>query len=412
MDFVYRMVLGDSNWTLFLAGREKNERVRLKEHCWESGYCELMLRRAEKYCEFDEHFLLVAELGRSETKYIVRRCRCTAVMHEEGETWLLRPDADASTELAVTKLSGYPSGFFSAHTEAEAKRVLVNSVKLLLPNDWERELFCSRPVYAELCKVYAPRPSYFQKEEWCSPLLRFPLKRENDQSIPDDPRQIPERKHVNVFHYLFPEEHTKSDTAQQPELSSAEAAGLVFHDASASLSDRRLAFHRIMEAMQDETIRYIDFHKEAVAETSLHELLRNYMEEQEMLEKFFFADEPETVYMTCVDYTETEERRCLNGPALSWNACAKLLQKEMRWVEDTGPWKAYVTKYYPKMMIEGFVRELTAVFDETGELLNITTQMPITFPGFCDLLWTMDQLPRERDVFASEREDTPFDDCE
>ena len=412
MDFVYRIVLGSGEWTLFLAGREKSEQVRLKEHCWETGYYELMLRKADVFCDFDERFLLVAELGRSETKYIVRRCKCTAILHEEGETWLLRPDADASEEIAITKLSEYPSDFFSAQTEAEAKRVLVNSVKLLLPDDWERELFCSEPGYAELCKVYAPRPSYFQKEEWCSPLLRFPLRREKDQANPDDQSQITKRKHVNVLHYLFPEEHTKSDMAQQLELSSAEAAGLVFHDESLTLSDRRRAFQRIIDRRKDETVRYIDFHKEAVAETSLHKLLRTYMEEQVKLEKLFFADEPETVYMTCLDYMETEERRYINGPALSLDVCIKALQREMQWVEDTGPWKAYVTKYYPKKLVEGIVRELTAVFDETGELLDITTQMPITFPGFCDLLWTMDQLPRERDVFGSERTDRPFDDCQ
>ena len=227
----------------------------------------------------------------------------------------------------------------------------------------------------------------------------------------DNPNQIPERKHVNVFQYLLAEERIQNEPTQHPVLSSAEAAGLVFHDPSASLAKRRCAFQKIMDGMPDETIRYIDFHnidfyKATIAEIGLHELLRSYMKEQAKLEKLFFADEPETVYLTYVVYTETKECRHLNGPALSWDVCAGILQREKRWVEDTGPWKAYITKYYPKIQIEGCMRELTAVFDETGEALDITTQMPITFPGFCYLLWTMDQLPRERDIFDSERADT------
>ena len=65
-----------------------------------------------------------------------------------------------------------------------------------------------------------------------------------------------------------------------------------------------------------------------------------------------------------------------------------------------GPWRASVTKYYPKVWLNGFMRELTAEFNVLGELLDVTSRMQIPLPKFRDLTWHMEHLPIAYGVYA------------
>lgn len=183
-------------------------------------------------------------------------------------------------------------------------------------------------------------------------------------------------------------------------LSAAEKARIIYHSRNATLADKHRALQEIIDTLPDETIQCTDFTTKLPYGQSLHQLLHDYMVEQKRLEDVFFATEPEVVYM--VDLSNPVTGDCWNGgePSLSWEACARKLSDYMEWHENTGPWRASVTKYYPKIYLNGFMRELTAEFNTFGELLDVTSRMQIPLPKFRDLSWNMELLPTAYGVYV------------
>ena len=183
-------------------------------------------------------------------------------------------------------------------------------------------------------------------------------------------------------------------------LSAAEKARIIYHSRHASMADKHRALQEIIDNMPDETVQCTDFTTKLPFNQSLHQLLKDYMEEQKRLEAAFFASEPEVVYLVDFSQPVTGEYWNAGEPSLSWEACARKLSDYMEWHESTGPWQSSVTKYYPKVWLNGFMRELTAEFNAFGELLDVTSRMQIPLPKFRDLSWQMELLPIAREVYA------------
>lgn len=182
-------------------------------------------------------------------------------------------------------------------------------------------------------------------------------------------------------------------------LSAAEKARIIYHSRHATLVDKHHAMQEIVDTLPDETVQCTDFSTKLPFEQSLHQLLKDYMDEQKRLEAAFFATEPEVVYLVDLSNPVTGESWDAGEPSLSWEACARKLTDYIEWHESTGPWQASVTKYYPKVYLNGFMRELTAEFNAFGELLDITSRMQIPLPKFRDLSWHMDHLPIAYEVY-------------
>lgn len=182
--------------------------------------------------------------------------------------------------------------------------------------------------------------------------------------------------------------------------SAAEKARIIYRSRNTTLVEKHHALREIIETLPDETVRCTDFTTKLPFEQSLHQLLRDYMAEQKRLEAAFFASEPEVVYT--VDLSNPVTGDCWSGgePSLSWEACARKLTDYLEWHESTGPWRASVTKYYPKVYLNGFMRELTAEFNAFGEVLDVTSRMQIPLPKFRDLIWHMEHLPIAYGVYA------------
>ena len=183
-------------------------------------------------------------------------------------------------------------------------------------------------------------------------------------------------------------------------LSAAEKARIIYHSRHAAMADKHRALQEIIDTLPDDTVRCTDFTTKLPFEQSLHQLLKDYMDEQKRLEAAFFATEPEVVYLVDLSQPVTGENWSSCEPSLSWEACARKLSDYMEWHESTGPWRASVTKYYPKMYLNGFMRELTAEFNAFGELLDVTSRMQIPLPKFRDLIWHMEHLPIAYGVYA------------
>ena len=183
-------------------------------------------------------------------------------------------------------------------------------------------------------------------------------------------------------------------------LSAAEKARIIYHSRHTTLSDKHHALQEIIDTLPDETIQCTDFETKIPFEQSLHQLLRDYMAEQKRLEAAFFAAEPEVVYLVDLSQPVTGENWSGGEPSLSWEACARKLIDYMEWHENTGPWRASVTKYYPKIFLNGFMRELTAELNAFGELLDVSSRMQIPLPQFRDLSWHMELLPIAYGVYA------------
>lgn len=183
-------------------------------------------------------------------------------------------------------------------------------------------------------------------------------------------------------------------------LSAAEKARIIYHSRHATLADKHRALREIIDTLPDETVRCTDFTTRLPIEQSLHQLLKDYMDEQKRLEAAFFASEPEVVYLVDLSQPVTGDSWGSGEPSLSWEACARKLTDYMEWHESTGPWQASVTKYYPKVYLNGFMRELTAEFNSFGELLDISSRMQIPLPKFRDLSWQMELLPIAYGVYA------------
>ena len=172
------------------------------------------------------------------------------------------------------------------------------------------------------------------------------------------------------------------------EFSAAALARKIFKDRTLTLREKQHAWLSLMEVMPDETVQTTDSVQDTPEERSLHELLRAFVAEQRLMEAQFFADEPDTVYLTSYQNTETEDWFRAYYPYLSWD---DVLENIL--YDHDG--QACVTKYYPKQYVNGFMRELTAEFNELGLLMNITCRMMITRPVYRDLFWAMLDLQKQ-----------------
>ena len=133
--------------------------------------------------------------------------------------------------------------------------------------------------------------------------------------------------------------------------------------------------------MPDETVQTTDSFLDTPEERSLHELLRAFVAEQKQMEAQFFADGPDAVYLAEYQDSDKGEWHDSCYPYLSWN---DVLVQELYYDR-----RSCVTKYYPKQYVNGFMRELTAEFSETGLLMNITCRMLMTRPVYRDSFWAM-----------------------
>jgi hypothetical protein len=77
---------------------------------------------------------------------------------------------------------------------------------------------------------------------------------------------------------------------------------------------------------------------------------------------------------------------------LSWEGCVQKLADYQDWEMIPGRYRAVATKFYPKRFVDGFMKEISAEFDEIGTLMEISSQMMMTVPRFRDLDYQMEQL--------------------
>ncbi len=165
------------------------------------------------------------------------------------------------------------------------------------------------------------------------------------------------------------------------EFSAAALARKIFKDRALTLREKQHAWLSLAEVMPDETVQTTDSYLDTPEERSLHELLRAFVAEQKQMEAQFFADEPDAVYLAECQDAETEEWYGTSDPYLSWD---DVLAHELYYDRQS-----CVTKYYPKQYVNGFMRQLTAEFSETGLLMNITCRMLMTRPVYRDSFWAM-----------------------
>ncbi len=166
------------------------------------------------------------------------------------------------------------------------------------------------------------------------------------------------------------------------EFSVAALARKIFKDRTLTLREKQHAWLSLAEVMPDETVQTTDSFLDTPEERSPHELLRAFVAEQKQMEARFFADEQDTVYLAEYQDAETEKRYGTSDPYLSWD---DVLEHELHYHDG----RSCVTKYYPKQYVNGFMRQLTAEFSETGLLMNITCRMLMTRPVYRDSFWAM-----------------------
>lgn len=164
----------------------------------------------------------------------------------------------------------------------------------------------------------------------------------------------------------------------------------VYRDDTMPLHEKQRAWQTLLELLPDETVQTTDPVLHTVEARSLHELVRAYIAEQKRLERQFFADEPDTVYLA--DYRDrwSGETDRWSWPSLTWADVGDFLTDYL--LSNDAPCRAEITKYYPKQPENGFMKELTAVFNENLELLEVTSRMMMTFPAFRDLVSAMEEV--------------------
>lgn len=171
------------------------------------------------------------------------------------------------------------------------------------------------------------------------------------------------------------------------EVSARAIARKICRDPDMTLREKQRRWLELTELLPDERMQADDLGLGTTEETGLHNLLRAYVTEQRRLEEAFFADEPDVVYLTEYQDSETGEWRSWDYPALSWEGCVSSLEEAH--VADCC---VTVTKYYPKQYEGGFMKEITAELNESGALTAIYSRMGPTFPAWRDLAWQMDAL--------------------
>ncbi len=172
----------------------------------------------------------------------------------------------------------------------------------------------------------------------------------------------------------------------------AEAAGRIYRDRSLSVREKHRAWQGIVESGPDETVCVKSFVSEKLERVSLHELLLSYMAEQKKAETQFFTDEPDVVYLCGLQNLSTDEFVEIREPSLSWAGCVQKLADYQDWEMIPGRYRAIATKFWPKRFVDGFMKEISAEFDETGTLMDVSSQTMMTFPKFRNAAFKMEQL--------------------
>ena len=57
-----------------------------------------------------------------------------------------------------------------------------------------------------------------------------------------------------------------------------------------------------------------------------------------------------------------------------------------------GRYRAVATKFWPKRFVDGFMKEISAEFDEIGTLMDVHSQMMMTLPNYRNVAFKMEQL--------------------
>ena len=161
------------------------------------------------------------------------------------------------------------------------------------------------------------------------------------------------------------------------------------------LRNKQNALLAIAESANDETVLVTDYPVNLQEEVKLKKLVSDFVSEQRHLEETFFSDEPDTVYLAEFQQLTTGQITSVREPSLRWKACVQLLSDHRDWEIVCGPHRVFVTKYYPHLVVNGFMKELTAELNENGELLDIGSQMMMTVPRYRDLLCKMESIATE-----------------
>ena len=172
----------------------------------------------------------------------------------------------------------------------------------------------------------------------------------------------------------------------------AEAAGRIYRDHSLSVREKHRAWQDLVESCPDETICVRDFVSEKLERISLHKLLVTYIADQKYVEAQFFTDEPDVVYLCGLQNLSTDEFVEIREPSLSWEGCVQKLADYQDWEMVPGRYRAVATKYYPKRFVDGFMKEISAEFDEIGTLMDVHSQMMMTLPNYRNVAFKMEQL--------------------
>lgn len=184
----------------------------------------------------------------------------------------------------------------------------------------------------------------------------------------------------------------ENDGSRSSRETGAEAAGRIYRDHSLSVREKHRAWQDLVESGPDETICVRDFFSEKLERISLHKLLATYMAEQKKVEAQFFTNERDVVYLCGLQSLSTNESIEIREPSLSWESCVQKIADYQDWEMLPGRFRAVATKFYPKRFVGGFMKEISAEFDETGTLMDVHSQMMMTVPRFRDLDYQMEQL--------------------
>ena len=161
-----------------------------------------------------------------------------------------------------------------------------------------------------------------------------------------------------------------------------------------TLAEKHFAWQSIIDTLPDEMIEIKDFITELPKTGNLHRVLQDYMSEQKNLEADFFRTEPDVVYMIDLSVCDTGESLPQSEPCLSWDACAKEIMASINCFRDKGRLHTEVTKYYPKVYVNSFIKQITAEFNEVGSLMDIYSRMMMTVPSFGEAFDFMLGLPK------------------
>ena len=184
----------------------------------------------------------------------------------------------------------------------------------------------------------------------------------------------------------------ENDGSRSSRETGAEAAGRIYRDHSLSVREKHRAWQDLVESGPDETIYVRDFVSEKLKQISLHKLLAAYMAEQKKAEDHFFADEPDVVYLCGLQSLSTNEFIEIREPSLSWEGCVQKIADYQDWEMIPGRYRAVATKFYPKRFVDGFMKEISAEFDEIGTLMDVHSQMMMTLPNYRNVAFKMEQL--------------------